>query len=69
MVAERNRLQRRHAELHHVREILRDGLVPGESADVGAVDDLQSSLQSFLERLLVVRSARAIALALGRVFR
>src|ERR1700730_13409083 len=37
-----NRIHGRHAELHHARKFLRNGLGPRDSAHVGAEDDLHS---------------------------
>ena len=62
-----NSVHRLHAELHHARELLRDGLGPGNSAHVGAEDDLHSRLERFLERRFMHRSAQPVALSGWRV--
>src|SRR5262245_49717557 len=56
-----DRLHRRHAELHHAAELLRDGFAPGKSAYIGAESNFHISSQSFAERRSVNFYALAVA--------
>ena len=61
-------VHRAHAEADHARELLRDGLGPGDAAHVGTISDFDAGLQSLLEADFVIGSAQTVALAAGRVF-
>src|SRR5580658_8423944 len=58
-----------HAQLDHARELLRDGLGPGNSPHIGAENNLHPAFERLLERLLMHRSAQPVALSGWRVRR
>src|ERR1035437_5010214 len=58
-----DRLHRRHAQINHARELLRDRLGPRHAPNVSPESDLDSRLQSLAKRLFVRGGALAVALA------